>query len=144
MVSLCALLKVGDNMWMTLSLAPAVLSAHFSIEFRAHFTGIYATSVGVVGATEQLVIVMLIHLIAALSWDSNDVFETTLSLGDYTPTITELLLMFGSMAGLNFNFHNIVTAIFEGKEPTHALLSVLPFAAFFAMLKISSESQFYS
>lgn len=52
MLSICALLKVGDNVWKVLSLTPAVLSVHFSIEFRAHFTGLHVTSVGMIGATE--------------------------------------------------------------------------------------------
>lgn len=93
------------------------MSAHFSIEYRTHFTGLHATSVGMVGATEQLIIIMALHLYAGLSTASNSVFQETLTLGDdYTPTLTEVVLMFGSMAGLNFNFHNIITGLFESQE----------------------------
>jgi len=43
---------VGDNIWMMLLLVPAFIAAHYTIEYRAHFTKWNITVIGLIGATE--------------------------------------------------------------------------------------------
>jgi hypothetical protein len=69
------MLKLKGNAWNIVSLAPAIMTAHFSIEYRSHFTHLHATSVGFIGATEQLLIIQVFFLIAYLAPDSNDVYQ---------------------------------------------------------------------
>lgn len=62
---------------------------------------------------------MALHYAACLTASSNDIFNEQLGLGEgFNPTIAELVLMFASMTGLNFNFHNIVTGVVESADPT--------------------------
>lgn len=82
MVSLCALLKVNDDVWRVVSLVPAIMSPHFCIEYRAHFTGFRETQVGMVGTTSWLILVQLLHLIVWLMPESNDCLEVVLHLAD--------------------------------------------------------------
>ena len=76
-----------------MSIAPGCFSAHFSIEYRTHFTHFHATQVGMIGATEQLILVELGHLAAYFALNSNDYFQTPIDCGNnYTPTISRLLV----------------------------------------------------
>ena len=59
MLAICAILKVKSNIWAIMSIAPGCFSAHYSIEYRTHFTHFHATQVGMIGATEQLILVEL-------------------------------------------------------------------------------------
>ena len=57
MTTLCrqmadAMLTVKDDIWRILALTPGVMSAHYSIEYRTHFTGVHTLVVGFIGATE--------------------------------------------------------------------------------------------
>ena len=57
MCHICALFQVKDNIWLILALTPGAFSAHYSIEYRSHFTKWHITVVGLLGATEQLIMV---------------------------------------------------------------------------------------
>lgn len=50
--------QIGGDIWRILALAPAVHAAHYSIEYRTHFTGMHMTVVGLLGATEHLITVL--------------------------------------------------------------------------------------
>jgi hypothetical protein len=56
---------VGHDIWLILAITPGVMAAHYSIEYRTHFTGMHTTVVGFIGATEQLLIVMFVTLSCA-------------------------------------------------------------------------------
>jgi phosphatidylglycerophosphate synthase len=72
MVSICSLLKLRNNITSIMLLAPCVFSAHYSIEYRMHFTKFHAYHVSNIGATEQLIVVELAHLIPYFSEQSNE------------------------------------------------------------------------
>jgi len=52
MVHVCATLRIEDNIFLILMITPGVMSAHYSIEYRTHFTHMHQTVIGVIGATE--------------------------------------------------------------------------------------------
>ena len=54
MIHVCATLKIGGDITKILLITPGVMSAHYSIEYRTHFTNWHITTVGAIGATEQL------------------------------------------------------------------------------------------
>ena len=54
MIHVCATLMTGPSLLRILLLTPGVMSAHYSIEYRTHFTNWHITTVGAIGATEQL------------------------------------------------------------------------------------------
>ena len=72
MIHVCATLKIGGDITKILLITPGVMSAHYSIEYRTHFTNWHITTVGAIGATEQLFFVQLGTLYAAFSEKSND------------------------------------------------------------------------
>ena len=57
-VSVCATLQINDITRMMM-IMPGVLSAHYSIEYRTHFTNFHSTVVGLIGATEQLIFIQI-------------------------------------------------------------------------------------
>ncbi len=72
MCHVCSLLMVRDRIWMIMAFVPGVMAAHYSIEYRSHFTKWHITVVGLVGATEQLIIIQLGTLANYFSPLSND------------------------------------------------------------------------
>ena len=38
MVHVCSTVRIGSDIWRILALTPGVFSAHYSIEYRTHFT----------------------------------------------------------------------------------------------------------
>lgn len=42
--------------------------------------------------------------------------------------------MVSTLSGLHFNFHNLLTGLFESREPLHALTCLFPFATAIIML----------
>lgn len=48
------------------------MSAHYSIEYRTHFTKMHQTVIGFVGATEQLLFVQVPTLLAFFLVESSD------------------------------------------------------------------------
>ena len=74
MVACCSLMKFHGNIWAIMMSAPATFSAHYSIEYRMHFTKFHAYHVGNIGATEQLVLVMLFNLIPCFFPQSNEIY----------------------------------------------------------------------
>ena len=85
MVSVCSALRIGDDVWRILLITPGVFSAHYSIEYRTHFTSMHQTVIGFIGATEQLVFVMIPTLACFCTKDSNDIlqWDITVPVIDY-------------------------------------------------------------
>ena len=54
MIHVCSTLLTGSDILRIILLTPGVMSAHYSIEYRTHFTNWHITTVGAIGATEQL------------------------------------------------------------------------------------------
>jgi len=46
----------------------------------------------------------------------------------FTPTIAELVIMFATISGVHYNFHNLVTGFFGAEDKLYAALCVLPYA----------------
>ena len=57
MLYICAIMTLGADVNRILLIVPGVMSAHFSIEYRTHFTNFHNTVVGFIGATEQLIFI---------------------------------------------------------------------------------------
>ena len=55
-------------------LTPGVMSAHYSIEYRTHFTNFHQTVSGFIGATEQLLVVQAGTLAMYFYPTSNEMF----------------------------------------------------------------------
>ena len=72
MTHVCSALKIGDNIWKILAITPGVMSAHYSIEYRTHFTKWHITTIGAIGATEQLFFIQIAHLWITWSERTND------------------------------------------------------------------------
>jgi hypothetical protein len=70
--------------------------------------------------------------------------QQTINVGDgYTPTIAAVVIMFATISGVHYNFHNLVTGFFGAEDKLYAALCIIPYAQFFFMLWVSSKSQFF-
>lgn len=109
MCHVCAMLTVKDDIWRILALTPGVMSAHYSIEYRTHFTGVHTLVVGFIGATEQLCIVMGVTLWCALSPGTNGFFlnEITLPVLGLQTNYRDVIIFFSCISGVHYNLENI-------------------------------------
>lgn len=57
-LALLSMCRSGTDMLQLALMVPGILTPHFCIEFRKHFTKIHVTVVGFFGATELLIIIM--------------------------------------------------------------------------------------
>ena len=140
------MLSVGDDIWRILALTPGVMSAHYSIEYRTHFTGVHTLVVGFIGATEQLCIVMAVTLFAGLAPGTNSYFFTQIDIPviNYTTNYRDVVIFFSCVSGLHYNLENIIRAFMESKEKLYAIGCLIPYAEFFVMMYFSSYSRFFS
>lgn len=97
----CALLQTGGNIWIILAITPGVMAAHYSIEYRTHFTGVHYTVVGMIGATEQLCILMTVTLVTLFHPLNNDFCKQSVVIPyfDYETTYGTLILVFVGTSG---------------------------------------------
>jgi hypothetical protein len=86
MCTCCACFQAGDNIWVILAMTPGIMSAHYSIEYRAHFTHWHMTVVGLIGATEQLIFVQIGMLVAFFAAGSNNVYHEPLEVAGFSFT----------------------------------------------------------
>ena len=86
------------------------MSAHYSIEYRTHFTNFHQTVSGFIGATEQLLVVQ----------------AGTLALYFY-PTLSDILILLSFFAGVNYNLENILVGIHAAKDKRYALGCTVPY-----------------
>jgi len=80
MLHVCSTVSIGDNIWKILLITPGVMSAHYSIEYRTHFTNWHITTVGSIGATEQLLFIQLGTLYCWWSAESNFAVQAPMPL----------------------------------------------------------------
>jgi len=144
MISVCSLLKLKSNIWAIMLMSPVCFSPHYSIEYRTHFTKFHAYVVGLLGATEQLIVVEIAHLWPYFYPESNDKYTETVTLpGGFKATYGQLITAFGVISGLHYNLTNIVYGYQGAKDKTYAKWCLLPYVQFFLMLWGSSYSQFF-
>ena len=123
-------------------ITPGVFTAHYSIEYRTHFTKVHQTVIGFIGATEQLVIIMLATLLCGFVEDSNAFFARKVIIPglDYETDITQIVIIFATLTGIHYNIENISVSFYHAKDKGYALGCMLPYAQFFAMMFFSSYS----
>jgi len=123
------MLTVKDDIWRIIALTPGVMSAHYSIEYRTHFTGVHTLVVGFIGATEQLCIVMGVTLWCAIATGTNSFFlnSITLPLINYNTNYRDVVIFFSCVSGIHYNLENIIRAFIEAKNKKYALGCLLPY-----------------
>ena len=130
MCNACSLLMIRSNVYFILLCVPGVMAAHYSIEYRTHFTKFHATVVGFIGATEQLIIQMFFTLGCAYLSSQGltcDQIEFTLPIVNYTTNIKEIML-FGIMAsGFHWTTENYVRGYWAAKDKVYALACLIPY-----------------
>lgn len=144
MVSACSVLQVGHNIYEILLITPAVMSAHYSIEYRTHFSGVHYTVVGFIGATEQLLIIMAVMIAAAVSPNTNDFVQNKVTIMDYEMSIRQIIIAFVFISGYHWSGENIVRGFLEARDKIYALKALIPYLEFFIMMYVSSYSRFFA
>ena len=147
MIHVCATLQIGGDITKILLITPGVMSAHYSIEYRTHFTNWHITTVGAIGATEQLFFVQLGTLYAAFNEKSNEALQASLPFelpGGIQMSIADTVVLFAALTGFHYNLTNIYSGMVEAKDKLYALGCILPYAQFFVMLYFSSYSRFFA
>ena len=141
----CALLQTGGNIWIILAITPGVMAAHYSIEYRTHFTGVHYTVVGMIGATEQLCIFMTATLFCVFHPLNNGFCQQSVVIPyfDYTTTYGDLIWVFVGSSGYHWTTENFVRGFLAAKDKTYAVKILIPYFQFLIMMYISSYSRFY-
>lgn len=142
---------VRDRIWMMMLLVPGVMSAHYSIEYRSHFTHWHITVIGLIGATEQLVFVQAGTLINCFFDESNGFMNFLVpQLAPYSYligrpiTIGDCIITFAFVTGIHFNSANIWAGFRGAEDKGYAMTTLLPYCSFFVMLFCSSYSRFWT
>ena len=146
MIHVCSSMRIGDSIWRILMITPGVMSAHYSIEYRTHFTQMHQTVIGFIGATEQLLIVSGLTFCCFLYSGSNDFFQIPVQVPvlDQVHTSGDIIMFFACLSGLHYNLTNIIQSLLEAEDKCYALGCLLPYAQFIAMMFASSYSRFFS
>ena len=88
MLHASAIMCLGSDINRIMLIIPGVMSAHFSIEFRTHFTNFHNTVVGFIGATEQLIFIQFGTLLPLFLKDSNTIYSWPLELPFEVPFLS--------------------------------------------------------
>jgi hypothetical protein len=145
MTIVCAVLKVGSTPWKIFAMAPPVMATHYGIEYNSHFTNCHITAIGLIGATEQLLIQQGFILATATFEDTNDHYQGVVftAMGrDFT--FAEILIIGSSLAGINFEINQYWGGFSNAVSKLYALQVFLPYCMFYMMLYGSTYSRFWS
>lgn len=125
-------------------LVPGIMSPHYSIEYRKHFTNVHITVVGWFGATEELLIHMLVYLYAAVKLGEN-AFEEVIHVfpNGYEFTPGKFICVFTLITGLHYNLENFYYGFKGAKDKCYALMCFMPLILTYVMLFACYHSHFY-
>lgn len=141
MVGVLAMLSVGPNIWIIMALAPGVMSPHFPIEYRTHFTNFHQLVVGGIGSTEQLCIVISVTMSAFFHPSGYAYFLEELP---YVGITMRDIVVWGSLiSGVHYNLENLIYGYLAAKDKVYAIKCMVPYAQFFVMLWCSQWSRFW-
>ena len=145
MVHVCSSLQLGNNMTRILLLTPGVMSAHYSVEYRTHFTGMHQTVIGFMGATEQALAIQGPTLACFFLAESNGYFQWKILVPGFgwEILIADLVIFFAFSTGLHYNLENIIVGFIQAKDKKYALGCLIPYVQFFAMMYTSTFSQLH-
>lgn len=132
MICACAALAIGPDMTRIFLLNMSLLTAHFSIEYRTHFTNFHSTVVGNLGATELLITVQVGILIPAFFAETNTWYRTPLQLPFEQPFLknpvyADCFNVFSLLAGLNYQLTNFIVGFANAKDKVYALKALVPY-----------------
>jgi phosphatidylglycerophosphate synthase len=142
MVAVLTMLQTGPNIWLILAMTPGVMSQHYAIEYRTHFTNFHQLVVGGIGSTEQLCIVMGVTLAAFFIPGGNGAFLAELPV--LGVTARDIVVGGSLLTGLHYNLENIVYGYLAAKDKAYAAKCLVPYAQFVAMLWCSQWSRFWA
>jgi hypothetical protein len=139
----------GDCVWMMMLVVPGCMSAHYSIEYRSHFTHWHITVVGLIGATEQLVCLQGCTIVNFFFEASNGIMNVpvpllaSIDILGRPVTVGDCIILFTFLTGLHFNLTNLVYGWMGAKDKTYAFTTLLPYMCFFVMLTSASYSRYW-
>ena len=94
-----------------------------------------------IGATEQLCIIMTFTLLCGIYSNEVILFSTvTVPFIGYETNWRDVIVTFACLSGVHYNLENIIVSLMATKEKGYALGCLLPYALFFAMMYTSSLS----
>lgn len=130
MVGACSTLGLHTDIIRILMLTPGVMSAHYSIEFRTHFTKMHQTVIGFIGATEQLLFVQIGTFLCYWAADSNAVYAWPMTVPgiEYETNLGDIVLSFAFVTGIHFNVENVYASFRAADDKMYALGCLLPYA----------------
>ena len=128
---------------MILFFVPAILSPHYSIEYRKHFTNIHVTVVGIFGATEELMIHIIVYLIGYFYGGDMIFQEIAFVYQGYEVRYSWIITIFSLVTGLHYNIENFVYGFLGAKSKLYATMCLLPLIQTYIMIFISPYSTFF-
>ena len=139
-ILVCQALLMGDDVWRIMAIAPGVWIAHYSIEYRTHYTKWHIIVIGFIGATEQLIFQMIGLTYIGVHPRANAVVLDELNIFNYQITLRDCIILFGFVTGVHYNLTNFYEGMKEAPSKKKAVLRLIPYIQFFGMLYLSSLS----
>jgi phosphatidylglycerophosphate synthase len=140
MVAVLSMLQTGPNIWLILAMTPGVMSQHYAIEYRTHFTNFHQLVVNGIGSTEQLCIVMFVTMFAFFHPEGNALYLVELGYG-ITPR--DIVVWFSLATGLHYNLENLIYGYLAAKDKVYGVKCMVPYAQFVVMMWCSQYSRFW-
>ena len=108
MIAVLGIVQSGPDIWTILAYCPGVMSMHYLVEYRTHFTNFHQIVVGGIGATEQLCIIMSVCLVALFFEESSAVYQYELfEVMGYPLRGCDLILIGSFLSGFFYNLDNL-------------------------------------
>lgn len=144
MVAVLGIVQSGGDIWLVLAYTPGVMSAHFLVEYRTHFTNFHQLVIAGIGATEQLCSIMGICSVSLFFAQSTDCYQWELfEVSGLKIRGTHLICAFSFLSGFYYNLENLYKGFIQAEDKIYALKCLAPYLQFFAMMIAGSYSRFY-
>jgi len=134
-------LLIGTDIWTLLIFVPALLTPHYSIEYRTYFTHFHNTISGAVGQTESIIIMICLNLIAFFHPLSNGIFkQTLLSFRGMDFSYSNVIVFTSFLIGVYVNMDNFYHGFKQAKDKVKAMLYITPILHLWFLVFISAYS----
>lgn len=143
MIMITSIFRCGDNTMRQLLFLPSFLASHYTIEFRTYFTNFHITVVGSLGATESLlitIIVTLLHGFYGFEFMEQTLFEVPV-LGAISPDF--IVLCISSIGGGQYIVQNMIEGVKGANDKMHAFWLSFPTLFTFAYVFCMQYSQLF-
>lgn len=128
MIGVLGCIQSGGALWLVIAFTPGVMSAHFLVEYRTHFTNFHQLVIGGLGATEQLCLIMSICGSCVFFEDGANIYHYELfEVLGYSVRGVEIIVVIAFSTGLQYNWENLYKGYVAAEDKTYAVKCFMPY-----------------